>query len=189
MSRSVGCRGGSDPVVLWLKCRPAAAPPIWTLTWEIPYPAGMALKKKEESFLGVENIRSYQCHQRVLSRADIYTFALQKHHTGWWVMNASDCRQEEKRVLLLSRQLLVAAYTRKEVVNKYDKVSAAGPLANPNGYWPLEPLQLCWPITSWIPCAMDVAGTRQILEQFRGYGWQGLFLNWMKERGKGQKWS
>ena len=55
-------------------------------------------------------------------------------------MNASDCRQEEKRVLLLSRQLLVAAYTRKEVVNKYDTVSAAGPLANPNGYWPLEPL-------------------------------------------------
>ena len=34
-----------DPVLLWLWCRPAAVAPIWPLAWELPYAAGVAIKK------------------------------------------------------------------------------------------------------------------------------------------------
>ena len=44
----IGRRCGLDPVLLWLWCRPAAAAPIRCLTWELPYAAGMALKKKSK---------------------------------------------------------------------------------------------------------------------------------------------
>ena len=35
-------------MVLWLWYRPAAAAPIWLLTWELLYAAGAALKRKEK---------------------------------------------------------------------------------------------------------------------------------------------
>ena len=41
----VGSRCGSDPVLLWLWCRPAATAPIGPLVWEPPYATGVALKK------------------------------------------------------------------------------------------------------------------------------------------------
>ena len=37
-----------DLVLLWLWCRPAAAAPVETLAWELPYAAGAALKKKQK---------------------------------------------------------------------------------------------------------------------------------------------
>ena len=37
MSCGVGCRRGSDPVLLWLWCRPVAMAPIGPLAWEPPY--------------------------------------------------------------------------------------------------------------------------------------------------------
>ena len=43
----VGHRLGSDPALLWLWCRPAAAAPIRPLAWELPRVAGAALKKKQ----------------------------------------------------------------------------------------------------------------------------------------------
>ena len=43
----VGCRWGSDPVGLWLRCRPAAAAPIRPLAWERPYASGLALKRQK----------------------------------------------------------------------------------------------------------------------------------------------
>ena len=46
MSCGVGQRSGSDPELLWLWCRPAAAAPIQPLAWELPYAADAALKKK-----------------------------------------------------------------------------------------------------------------------------------------------
>ena len=48
MSCGVGCRCGSDPVLLWLWCRPAAAGLICPLVWELPYAVGMALKTKKK---------------------------------------------------------------------------------------------------------------------------------------------
>ena len=45
MSCGVGCRGGSDPTLLWLWCRPEAAAPMRPLAWEPPYDAPAALEK------------------------------------------------------------------------------------------------------------------------------------------------
>jgi len=45
MSCSVGCRRGSDLVLLWLWCRPAATAPIRPLAWEPQYAVGAALEK------------------------------------------------------------------------------------------------------------------------------------------------
>ena len=44
-SCGVGCRRGSDPVLLWLWRRPAAISPIGPLAWELPYAGGVALKR------------------------------------------------------------------------------------------------------------------------------------------------
>ena len=48
MSCGVGQRCGSDPALLWLWGRPAAAAPIQPLAWELPYASGVALKRKKE---------------------------------------------------------------------------------------------------------------------------------------------
>ena len=48
VSCGVGHRRGSDLVLLWLWCRPAATVPIQPLAWEPPYATGAALKKKKE---------------------------------------------------------------------------------------------------------------------------------------------
>ena len=49
MSYGVGRRCGSDPELLWLWYRPAAAAaPIWSLAREFPYAMGVALKRKEK---------------------------------------------------------------------------------------------------------------------------------------------
>ena len=43
----VGTRHGSDPVLLWLWCRPEATALIRPLAWEPPYAMGAALKDKK----------------------------------------------------------------------------------------------------------------------------------------------
>ena len=43
VSCSVGCRLGSDPALLWLWRRPAAA--VQPLAWEPPYAVGASLKR------------------------------------------------------------------------------------------------------------------------------------------------
>ena len=48
MSCGVGHRPGSDPTLLWLWCRLAFAALIRPLAWELPYAAGVALKKKKK---------------------------------------------------------------------------------------------------------------------------------------------
>ena len=50
LSCGVGLRRGSDPKLLWLWCRPAAADPIRPLGWELPYASGAALKSKKREF-------------------------------------------------------------------------------------------------------------------------------------------
>ena len=44
MSCGVGCRRGSDRVLLWLWCRPEATAPIRPLAWGPPYALGAAQK-------------------------------------------------------------------------------------------------------------------------------------------------
>ena len=41
---------GSDPVLLWLWCRPAAVTPFQPLAWELLYAVSAALKKKEKEW-------------------------------------------------------------------------------------------------------------------------------------------
>ena len=48
MSCGVGRRHDSDPVLLWLWCGPAAVTPVWSLAWELPYAARVALKQAKK---------------------------------------------------------------------------------------------------------------------------------------------
>ena len=48
VSCGVGHRFGSDPLLLWLWCRPAAIALIWPLAREPPYAAGLALKRQKK---------------------------------------------------------------------------------------------------------------------------------------------
>ena len=45
---SIGHRCGLDPVLLWLWRRAAAVTLIQPLAWELPYAAGVALKRKKD---------------------------------------------------------------------------------------------------------------------------------------------
>ena len=59
MSCGVGHRRDSDPTLLWLWCRLAAAAPVQPLAWELPYATGAALKSRKNptvnSILNAEN--------------------------------------------------------------------------------------------------------------------------------------
>ena len=48
MSCGVGRRQASDPMLLWLRCRPAAVAPIRPLAWEPQYAAGLTLEKQQQ---------------------------------------------------------------------------------------------------------------------------------------------
>ena len=48
VSYGVGHRHTSDPTLVWLWHRPAAAAPIGPLAQELPYAAGAALKKSKK---------------------------------------------------------------------------------------------------------------------------------------------
>ena len=58
MSCGVGCRRGSDPVLLWLWRRPAETSPIRPLAWEPPSAVGAALEmaKRQEKKKSSNNI-------------------------------------------------------------------------------------------------------------------------------------
>ena len=71
MSCDVGHRHGSDLVLLWLWCRPAAIAPIQPLAWETPYVIDAALKRqkrKEKKFQlagrGEEHDSHSMCYMR-----------------------------------------------------------------------------------------------------------------------------
>ena len=47
MRCGVGHRHSSDPLLPWLWPRPAVAAPTQPLAWELPYTAGVALKRQK----------------------------------------------------------------------------------------------------------------------------------------------
>ena len=49
MNCGVGCRHGSELVLLWLWCRLAATALIKPLAWEPPYAAGAAQEKAKQT--------------------------------------------------------------------------------------------------------------------------------------------
>ena len=48
MTSSIDHRRGSDPTLIWLWHRLAATAPIQPLAYELPYTAGLALKRKKK---------------------------------------------------------------------------------------------------------------------------------------------
>ena len=48
MSCGVGRGCGSDPMLLWLWCRLAAAAPIQPLAWELPYATRVTLRRERK---------------------------------------------------------------------------------------------------------------------------------------------
>ena len=69
MCCGVGRRHGSNPVLLWLWWRLAAAAPIQPLAWEFPYDAGAALKKGQKKKKNPKNHRSSQARNQALVTA------------------------------------------------------------------------------------------------------------------------
>ena len=49
MRCGVGRRCGSDPLLLWLWCRPASTAPIRPLAWEPPYATGSSPRKGKKT--------------------------------------------------------------------------------------------------------------------------------------------
>ena len=56
MSCGVGCRQGSDPMLLWLWRRLEATAPIYPLAWEPPCAAGAALEKAKRQKKKKKNV-------------------------------------------------------------------------------------------------------------------------------------
>ena len=59
VSCSIGCRHGSDPLLLWLIYRPAAIALILPLAWEIPYPVSAVLKTTTTNKQKPDLLRQY----------------------------------------------------------------------------------------------------------------------------------
>ena len=49
MNCGVGCRRGSDPMLLWLWCRPATTALTGPLAWEPPYASGSGPRKGKKT--------------------------------------------------------------------------------------------------------------------------------------------
>ena len=68
MSYGVGHRCGSDLVLLWLWCRPAAVAPIQPLAWDLPYAAPVALKIKKKKKKKKSEVRNGRKEVRLFKR-------------------------------------------------------------------------------------------------------------------------
>ena len=68
MSCCVGHRRGSDPVLLWLWYRPAAAALIQTLAWKLPYASGVTLKRERQKRKNMTLLLGYRCELRSIYR-------------------------------------------------------------------------------------------------------------------------
>ena len=72
MSCGVGCRRGSDPVLLSLWRRLGATAPIGPLAWEPPYAAGAAQrnskKKRQKKKKEREMLKQYNTNTKIHNR-------------------------------------------------------------------------------------------------------------------------
>ena len=60
MSCGVGRRCSSNPVLLWLWRKQAAAAPILPLAWELPHAVGEALKKNNNNIVSGARLYSFE---------------------------------------------------------------------------------------------------------------------------------
>jgi len=80
VSCGAGCRCGSDHVLLWLWCRPAATAPIRPLAWEPPYATGAAqeIAKRQKTKTKNKTELTIQLNRMLLSAVLILAFTLMK---------------------------------------------------------------------------------------------------------------
>ena len=88
MSCGVGHRCSLDPAFLWLWCRLVAVAPLRSLTWELPYAIGTALKRQKPLIYTIgwqtytakdqtANILSFEGHKWSLLHS-LHTYSLFK---------------------------------------------------------------------------------------------------------------
>ena len=84
MSCGVGRRCGSDPVLLWLWRRLAAAAPIQPLAWEPPYATGAAFKRQKTIYI-VREVREIVSgdKQGESFKIEVVDFLSQKHRKSF----------------------------------------------------------------------------------------------------------
>ena len=80
MSCGVGRRHSSDPMLLWLWCRLAAAAPILLLAWEFPYAAGVALKKDKKKINKLVNFKRWEFLLKEFCLLDPVYFSVKLSH-------------------------------------------------------------------------------------------------------------
>ena len=88
MNYSVVWRWGSDPALLWLWYRPAAAAPKWTLAWELPYAVGAAPHQKKK----VRNMG-----YRAAAMAPIRPLAWEPPYASGAALKGKDKKRKKKR--------------------------------------------------------------------------------------------
>ena len=123
MMCGVGDRCGSDPSLLWLWYRPAAAAPIQPLAWEFPYTTDVTLKRKEEEkyFLNLRPITAPHYHKikgQLLnarcSRDNFWNQILQRsQHRGSDQLRASNPWKEYKLKWIF---MLTQLYWQKDLI-------------------------------------------------------------------------
>ena len=88
MSCGVGCRHGSDLVLLWLWCRPGATAPIQLLAWEPPYAVGTALKRPKKKSWAINRIlgKHTQAHTHmIMFFITTIILKLESKNTKMWI--------------------------------------------------------------------------------------------------------
>ena len=65
MSCGVGRRDGSDPALLWLRCRLTAVTPTGPLAWEPPCATGVALEKTKDKKKKKNYVQGSSCYGAV----------------------------------------------------------------------------------------------------------------------------
>ena len=92
MSCGVGRRRGSDPPLLWLRCRPATTALIQPLAWEPPYAAGVAVKGLKQKRKKKANVRLDMSEQTQTRREQ--STALRVPHDTWKGMTSLEAQSE-----------------------------------------------------------------------------------------------
>ena len=108
MSCDVGCGYSSDLALLWLWCRPSATALIRPLAWELPYAAGVALKRKNIYNILHIIIYTYTSLYMHLTYHDIYTYVIIcTYYTTYYIY-----------ILLMRKQKLRGSYLSRTHIGK-----------------------------------------------------------------------
>ena len=99
MSCGVGCKHGSDPVLLWLWCRLLAPAPIRPLAWEPPYAVGVALKRQKDKKKEKKKGKEKRCPQNLFVFSRGYFFVLISSLEGMYSQNENLLLKKSPEIL------------------------------------------------------------------------------------------